>query len=79
MLRPLPLRHHLVDEAPADPLDRHQAEPNPSATTVKSGPDSFTSGGSRGIPISRHSPIYSATFPETSSTLVSSAAIYSRG
>ena len=24
-----PLRHHLVDEAPADPLDRHQAEPNP--------------------------------------------------
>ena len=47
--------------------------------TVKFAPDSFTSGGSRRMPISLHSAIYSATLPLFSSTLVSSAAIYSRG
>ena len=47
--------------------------------TVKSAPDSFTSGGSTLMPSSRHSPMYSATLVEESSTLVSRADMYSRG
>ena len=50
-----------------------------SPETVKSASDSFTSGGRSLMPMSRHSAIYSATFVLLSSTLVSSAAIYSRG
>ena len=51
----------------------------PSATTVKSAPDWFTSGGSSWMPMSRHSAMYSATFSVESSTEVSRAAIYSLG
>ena len=51
----------------------------PSSTTVKSAPDWFTSGGSRGMPMSLHSAMYSATFSVESSTEVSRAAIYSLG
>ena len=51
----------------------------PSPTTVKSAWDSFTSGGSRAMPMVRHSAMYSATFSVESSTEVSSAAIYSLG
>lgn len=47
--------------------------------TVKRASDSFTSGGRTLMPMSRHSEIYSATLPVESSTLVSSAAIYSQG
>ena len=47
--------------------------------TVKSASDSFTSGGSRSMPMALHSAMYSATFPALSSTLVSSAAMYSLG
>ena len=50
----------------------------PSSSTVKLSKDLFTSGGSRRIPHSLHSLIYSATLSELSSTEVSSAAIYSR-
>ena len=48
-------------------------------TTVNLASDSFTSGGSTFMPISRHSAIYSATLFDESSTLVRSAAIYSLG
>ena len=47
--------------------------------TVKLASDSLTSGGSRRMPSSLHSAIYSATFALFSSTLVKSAAMYSRG
>ena len=47
--------------------------------TVKSAPDPFTSGGSRRMPIARHSAMYSATLSCTSRTEVSSAAMYARG
>ena len=50
-----------------------------SPETVKSGPDSLTSGGRRAIPIALHSAIYSAIFTLLSSTLVRRAAMYSRG
>ena len=47
--------------------------------TVKSASDSLTSGGSREMPISRHSAIYTATLELTSSTEVRRAAIYCCG
>ena len=46
---------------------------------MKRASDSFTSGGRTFMPISRHSEMYSATLVVESSTLVSSAAIYSQG
>ena len=49
----------------------------PSCSTVKPSLERFTSGGSSAMPQSRHSLIYPATFSELSSTLVSSAAMYS--
>jgi len=51
----------------------------PSGSTVKLSRDRFTSGGSRAMPMSRHSLMYSDTFSAESSTDVSSAAMYSRG
>ena len=51
----------------------------PPSDTVKSASDSLMSGGRRGMLISRHSPMYSATFSLESSTEVSRAAMYSRG
>ena len=50
-----------------------------SPLTVKSAPDSFTSGVSTAMPISRHSKMYSDTLPLSSSTEVSKAAMYSLG
>ena len=47
--------------------------------TVKAVSDSLMSGGSRAMPLSRHSAMYSATLSWESSTEVSRAAIYSRG
>ena len=50
-----------------------------SPDTVKAVPDSLMSGGSRAMPLSLHSAIYSATLSWESSTEVSRAAMYSRG
>ena len=63
------------------PMPFTAARPNrmPSSTTVKSGPDSLMSGGSRRMPISLHSAMYSATLPLESKMLVSRAAMYSLG
>ena len=47
--------------------------------TVKSGPDWLMSGGSRRMPMERHSAMYSAIYPWESSTEVRRAAMYSRG
>ena len=48
-----------------------------SPVTVKLAPDSLISGGSREMPHSLHSAMYSATFSLESSTEVRRAAIYS--
>ena len=48
-------------------------------STVKSASDALMSGGSRRMPSSRHSAMYSVTFGVLSSTEVSSAAMYSCG
>ena len=51
----------------------------PSGSTVKRSLERLTSGGRSAMAHSRHSPMYSAIFSLLSSTLVSSAAIYSFG
>ena len=67
-----------INERPT-PLTAARPKRMSLSATEKLSYDRFTSGGCTEIPISRAVWIYSEIFSETSSTLVSSAAMYSRG
>ena len=78
---PLRARSSSISLRNPRPTLRIAARPNrilPSET-VKPSQDVLTSGGRTLIPMPRAAPIYSDTFGDASSTLVSSAAIYSCG
>ena len=72
-------RSRTTDWIKPRPMFLMATRPNrmPPGSTVNRSLDRFTSGGSSAMPQSRHSPIYPATLSLLSSTLVSSAAIYS--
>ena len=72
-------RSRITDWMNPRPMFLMATRPNrmPFSSTVNRSVERFTSGGSSAMRQSRHSPIYPATLSLLSSTLVSSAAIYS--